>query len=153
MKKTTKPCNSSRTITTARRTDNIPLICTSAGPIHPVHSQPMSLTTEAMPEMRLYFCHFPAVLCMYVCLHEYREVDFFFCSTSNSSCLLSSLNLKIGTGLKVGESTETAWGQLETLVYNKCFFFSESFLHEPFDNWGGYWGPEVLVSIRVLGWI
>ena len=61
MKKTTKPCNSSRTITTARQTDNIPLICTSAGPIHPVHSQPMSLATEAMPETRLHFCHFPAV--------------------------------------------------------------------------------------------
>jgi len=62
MKKTTKPCNSSHTITTARRTDNIPLICTSAGPIHPVHSQPMLLATKAMPETRLHFCHFPAVL-------------------------------------------------------------------------------------------
>jgi len=61
MKKTTKPCNSSHTITTARRTDNIPLICTSVGPIHPVHSQPMSLATEALPETRLHFCHFPAV--------------------------------------------------------------------------------------------
>ena len=61
MKKTTKPCNSSHTITTARRTDNIPLICTSAGPIYPVHSQPMLLATEAMPEIRLHFCHFPAV--------------------------------------------------------------------------------------------
>jgi len=59
--KTTKPCNSPHTITTARRPDNIPLICTSAGPIHPVHSQPMSLATEAMPETRLHFCHFPAV--------------------------------------------------------------------------------------------
>jgi len=43
------------------RTCNIPLICTGAGPIHPVHSQPMSLATEALPETRLYFCHFPAV--------------------------------------------------------------------------------------------
>jgi len=61
MKKTTKPCNRSHTITTARQADNIPLICTSAGLIHPVHSQPMSLATEAMPETRLHFCHFPAV--------------------------------------------------------------------------------------------
>ena len=59
--KTTKPCNSPHIITTARRPDNIPLICTGAGPIHPVHSQPMSLATEAMPETRLHFCHFPAV--------------------------------------------------------------------------------------------
>ena len=27
----------------------------------PVHSQPMSLATEALPETRLHFCHFPAV--------------------------------------------------------------------------------------------
>jgi len=53
--------NSPHTITTARRTDNIPLICTGAGPIHLVHSQPMSLATEALPETRLHFCHFPAV--------------------------------------------------------------------------------------------
>jgi len=45
--------------TTARRPDNIPVICTGAGLIHPVHSQPMSLATEAMPETRLHFCHFP----------------------------------------------------------------------------------------------
>jgi len=57
MKKTTRPCNSPQTITTARRTDNIPLICTGAGPIHPVHSQSMSLATGAMPEMRSHFCH------------------------------------------------------------------------------------------------
>ena len=54
--------NSPHTITTARRTDNIQLICTGAGPIHPVHSQPMSLATETLPETRLHFCHFPAVL-------------------------------------------------------------------------------------------
>jgi len=60
--KKTKPCNSPHTIMTAWRPDNIPLICTGAGPIHPVHSQPMSLATEAMPETRLHFCHFPAVL-------------------------------------------------------------------------------------------
>ena len=62
--KTTKPCNRPHTITTARRPHNlnIPLIYTGAGPIHPVHSQPMSLVTEAMPETRLHFCHFPAVL-------------------------------------------------------------------------------------------
>ena len=60
-------------------------------------------------------------------------MSMFFCSTSSSSCLLSSL--KIATRQKVGESTMT--GQLETLVYNKCFFFSESLLHEPFDNLGG----------------
>jgi hypothetical protein len=59
--KTTKPCNSSHTIMTARRPDNIPLISTGAGPIHPVHRQPMSLATEAMPEIGLHFCHFPAV--------------------------------------------------------------------------------------------
>jgi len=63
-KKTTKPCNSPHTIT-ARRSDNIPLICTGAGPIHPVHSQPMSLATEAMPETRLHFCHFPAVFWLF----------------------------------------------------------------------------------------
>jgi len=74
MKKTTKPCNSSHTITTALRTDNIPLICTSAGPIHPVHSQPMSLATEAMPETRLNFCHFPAVLCVCACLRVCVQV-------------------------------------------------------------------------------
>jgi len=62
MKKTTKPYNNSHTITKARRTDHIPLICTSAGPIHPVHRQPMLLATEAMPETRLHCCHFPAVL-------------------------------------------------------------------------------------------
>jgi len=53
--------NSQHTITTALRTDNIPLICTGAGLIHPVHSQHMLLATEAMPETRLHFCHFPAV--------------------------------------------------------------------------------------------
>jgi len=60
--KMTKPCNSPHKITKVRRPNNIPLICTGAGPIHPVHSQPMSLATEAMPETRLHFCHFPAVL-------------------------------------------------------------------------------------------
>jgi len=80
---------------------------------------------------------------------KYRDVDFLFCSTSSSSCLLSSL--KIATRQKVGESTET--GQLETLDYNKCFFFLESLLHEPFDNWGlgGYRGLEVLVIKRQQG--
>jgi len=58
--KTTKPCNSPHTITKVRRQDIIPLICTGAGPIHPVHSRAMSLATEAMPETRLHFCHFPA---------------------------------------------------------------------------------------------
>jgi len=58
--KTTKLCNSPHRITTVRRPDNIPLICTGAGQIHPVHSQPMSLATEAMPQTRLNFCHFPA---------------------------------------------------------------------------------------------
>jgi len=53
--KTTKPCNSPHTITTAGRPDNIPLICTGAGPIHPVHSQPMSLATEAMPQNEVTF--------------------------------------------------------------------------------------------------
>jgi len=57
--------NIPHTITTARRTDNIPLICTGAGPIHPVHSPPMSLATEALPETRFYFCHFPAVFHTY----------------------------------------------------------------------------------------
>jgi len=80
-------------------------------------------------------------------------MSIFFGSTSSSSCLLSSL--KIATRQKVGESTETGQletlvqfssGQLETLVYNKCFFFSESVLHEPFDSWGGYREPEVLVN-------
>ena len=28
------------------------------------------------------------------------------------------------------------------------FFSSESLLQEPFDNWGGYRGPEVLVSVK-----
>jgi len=46
--KTTKPCNSPHTITIERRPDNIPLICTGAGPIHPVHSQHMSLATKAI---------------------------------------------------------------------------------------------------------
>jgi len=83
MKKTTKPCNSPPTITTARLTDNIPLICTGAGPIHPVHSQPMSLATEAMPEMRLHFCHFPAVfyICVYMYIYKciYVHVRFYLC--------------------------------------------------------------------------
>jgi len=35
-----------------------PLICTGAGPIHPVHGQPMSLATKAIPETRLHFRHF-----------------------------------------------------------------------------------------------
>ena len=39
----------------------IQLICAGVGPIHPVYSQPMSLATEAMPQTRLHFCHFPAV--------------------------------------------------------------------------------------------
>ena len=59
MKKTTKPCNSSHTITTARRTDNIPLICTSAGPIYPVHSQPMSLATRPCPKRGYISAIFP----------------------------------------------------------------------------------------------
>ena len=66
--------NSPHTITTARRTDNIPLICTGAGPIHPVHSQPMPLATEALPETRLHFCHFPAV-----CLWRYSRRDWGVC--------------------------------------------------------------------------
>jgi len=41
-----------------------PLICTSAGPIHPVHSQPMLLATKAIPEMRLHLCHFCGLLYM-----------------------------------------------------------------------------------------
>jgi len=57
--KTTKHCNSPHTITTARRTDNIPLICTGAGPIHPVHSQPMSLATDAMPKRDYISAIFP----------------------------------------------------------------------------------------------
>ena len=73
MKETTKPCNSPHTITTARRTDNIPLICTGAGPIHPVHSQPMSLATEAMPETRLHFCQFSAVFFRESCIRTNGE--------------------------------------------------------------------------------
>jgi len=70
----------------------------------------------------------------------------FHTATSSSSCLLSCF--KIETRQKVGESTET--GQLETLVYDKCFFFSESLLHEPFDNWGGYRGTRLSsVKFRV----
>ena len=49
-------------------------------------------------------------------------MSMFFCSTSSSSCLLSSL--KIATRQKVGESTMT--GQLETLVYNNFFFLGKS---------------------------
>jgi len=56
--KTTKPCNSPHTITTAQRPDNIPLIYTGAGLIHPVHSQPMSLATEAMPRNEVTFLQF-----------------------------------------------------------------------------------------------
>jgi len=33
---------------TARRPDNIPLICTGAGPIHLVHNQPMSMVCVAL---------------------------------------------------------------------------------------------------------
>jgi len=75
MKKTTKPCNSPHTITTARRTGNIPLICTGAGPIHPVHSQPMSLATEAMPEWGYISailppsCTEPLALRTHTCIH------------------------------------------------------------------------------------
>ena len=50
MKKTTKPCNSPHTITKARRTDNIPLICTGAGPIHPVHSPPCRWPQRPCPK-------------------------------------------------------------------------------------------------------
>ena len=39
-----KPCNSPHTITTARRTDN--MICTGAGPMRPVHSQPMLVARD-----------------------------------------------------------------------------------------------------------
>jgi len=49
-------------ITTARRPDNIPLIFTGAGPIHPVHSQPMSLATKAMPRNEVTFLPFSRVL-------------------------------------------------------------------------------------------
>ena len=56
--KTTKPCNRPYTITTARCPDNILLNCTGAGPIHPVHSQPMSLATEAMPRNEVTFLPF-----------------------------------------------------------------------------------------------
>ena len=69
MKKTTKPCNSSHTITTARRTDNIPLICTSAGPIHPVHSQPMLLAQRPCPKRGYISAIFPPFhVCMRVAL-------------------------------------------------------------------------------------
>jgi len=57
-KKTTKPRNSPDTITTARRPDNIPLICTGAGPIHSVHSKPMSLATEAIAQNEITFLPF-----------------------------------------------------------------------------------------------
>jgi len=69
--KTTNPCNSPHIMTKAQRPDNIPLICTGVGPIHPVHSQPMSLATEAMPETRLHFCHFPAVFHTYIYIYIY----------------------------------------------------------------------------------
>jgi len=59
--KTTNPCNSPHTITIARRPDNIPLICTGAGQIHPVHSQPMSLATKAMPRNEVIFLPFSRV--------------------------------------------------------------------------------------------
>ena len=50
--------NNPHTITTARRIDNIPLICTGAGLIHPVHSQPTLLATEAMPRNEVTFLPF-----------------------------------------------------------------------------------------------
>jgi len=59
--------NSPHTNTTAQRTDNIPLICTGVGLIHPVHSQPMSLATEAMPRNEVTFLPFSR--------------GFFFCSS------------------------------------------------------------------------
>jgi len=73
---------SPHTITTARRTDNIPLICTGAGLIHPLHSQPMSLATETMPETRLHFCHFPAVFHYYCVLALLSKVEWFLIENS-----------------------------------------------------------------------
>ena len=74
-----------------------------------------------------------------------KSLDFLSQKSVLRPALLSSL--KIATRQKVGESTET--GQLETISYNKCLFFSEILLHEPFHNWGGYRGPAA--EVVVLG--
>ena len=72
----------------SQRPDNIPLICTGAGPIHPVHSKPMLLATEAMPEKRLHFCHFPGFSSVVVILWCLR-----FPTLICSPCVRDSLYL------------------------------------------------------------
>jgi len=60
MKKWPNPATAHHTITTARRPDNIPLICTGAGPIHPAHGPPKLRATEAMLRNRFHiFATFP----------------------------------------------------------------------------------------------
>jgi len=56
--KTTKLCNSPQTTITVWRKDNIPLICTGAGPIQSVHSQPISSATGAIPRNEVTFLPF-----------------------------------------------------------------------------------------------
>ena len=88
-KKTTKPCNSPHTITTARRPYSIPIICTGAGQIHPVHSQPMSLATEAIPQNEVTFLQFSRVtslLANFQCPHRVVLMPF---------CIIYRLHLTV----------------------------------------------------------
>jgi len=110
MKKTAKPCNSPHTITTVRRTDNIPLICTGAGPIHPVHSQLMSLATEAMPETRLHFCHFPAVHIIYIYDMRYH---IYTCTCSNNGRFNSDC---ISVGNCAGSLRVLRFGNIDSIA-------------------------------------
>ena len=44
-----------------------------AGRIHPVHGQPMSLATKAIPKTRLHFRHFRGLfICIYIYVHIYN---------------------------------------------------------------------------------
>jgi len=56
--KTTKPCYSPSHNHDRAAPRQHPLICTGVGPIHPVHGQPMSLATKAMPRNEVTFSPF-----------------------------------------------------------------------------------------------
>ena len=72
--KTTKPCSSPSHNHDSAAPRQHPLIWTAAGPIHPVHGQPMSLATKAIPRNEVTFSPFlrafysVSMVCLYLLL-------------------------------------------------------------------------------------
>jgi len=69
--------------------------------IQPVHSQPMSLPTEALPETRLHFCHFPADVSVSESMLELGSV----CSCAHAS-VFACVNVCVNATMYVGEERQ-----------------------------------------------